>query len=65
MLASYDRATTRPGRCASCTRSTRPGIAAGRYGSIRVPTVVIHGTADPLVRPISGRAWREIPDASW
>jgi pimeloyl-ACP methyl ester carboxylesterase len=31
---------------------------------ISAPTVVIHGTDDPLVRPISGRALaREIPGA--
>jgi pimeloyl-ACP methyl ester carboxylesterase len=37
-----------------------------RLATLRLPTVVIHGSADPLVPPAAGRALaRAIPDARW
>ncbi len=64
MLASYDRAHNPAGTLRQLHAINASGDRSRALRSIRAPTVVIHGTADPLVRPISGRALaREIPDA--
>ena len=57
MLASYDRANP-AGTLRQLHAINASGDRSWAPWSIRVLTVVIHGTADPLVRPISGRAWR-------
>ncbi len=64
MLASYDRAHNPAGVFRQLHAINASGDRSRALRSVPAPTVVIHGTADPLVRPISGRALaREIPDA--
>jgi pimeloyl-ACP methyl ester carboxylesterase len=64
LLASYDRAHNPAGVIRQLHAVNASGDRSRALREVRAPTVVIHGTADPLVRPISGRALaREIPDA--
>ncbi len=54
--------TTRPAPGASSRRSSPRATARANCASITAPTLVIHGTADPLVAPSGGRATaRAIP----
>ena len=58
-LVGLDRTTaasTRPGSRGSCTRSTAPATARRALRRLDLPALVIHGTADPLVRTSAGRA---------
>ena len=49
---------------ASVTDQTRAILATGSLASlsrrIRVPTAIIHGTADPLVRPVAARQLKHL-----
>jgi pimeloyl-ACP methyl ester carboxylesterase len=64
LLASYDRAHNPAGVIRQLHAINASGDRSRALRLVRAPTVVIHGTADPLVRPISARALaREIPDA--
>ena len=57
-------ATTRRACCASSTPSSGTGSLLRYTRSITAPTVVIHGTDDPMVRPRNGRNLaRAIPGA--
>jgi pimeloyl-ACP methyl ester carboxylesterase len=38
------------------SRQTAAGWHGGRLAGLRVPTLVLHGEADPLIRPSAGRA---------
>ena len=48
--------TTRPECCARCMRSRPRATAPPACGGCGLPSAVIHGTADRLVRPAGGRA---------
>jgi pimeloyl-ACP methyl ester carboxylesterase len=64
MLASYDRAHNPAGVLRQLHAINASGDRSRALRSVVAPTVVIHGSADPLVRPISGRALaRAIPAA--
>ena len=63
-LASYDRARNPTGFIRQLHAINASGDRSRKLRAVRVPSVVIHGAADPLVRPISGRALaRAIPGA--
>ena len=63
-LASYDRARNPTGFIRQLHAINASGDRTRKLRTVRAPTVVIHGAADPLVRPISGRALaRAIPGA--
>ncbi|MBW2526223.1 MAG: alpha/beta fold hydrolase [Deltaproteobacteria bacterium] len=52
------------GRHVAAILATGPRSQALRF--VRVPTLVLHGSADPLIRPAAGRATaRAIPGATW
>ena len=52
----YDRAHHPAGAARQLHAITASGDRSRKLRSVRVPTVVIHGTDDPLVRPAAGRA---------
>ena len=53
---SYDRGHNPPGAARQLHAVTASGDRSRKLRAITAPTVVIHGTADPLVRPAAGRA---------
>jgi len=63
-LAGFDRCYNPPGVARQLHAITASGDRTAHLRRLRVPTVVIHGDRDPLVRPAAGRATaRAIPDA--
>lgn len=63
-LAAYDRGHSRAGVARQLHAITSSGDRSRRLASVRAPTVVVHGEADPLVRPAAGRSVAAaIPDA--
>jgi pimeloyl-ACP methyl ester carboxylesterase len=61
---SYDRGTDRAGVARQLGAITASGDRTDELRTIRVPTLVVHGTADKLVRPSGGKATqRAIPGA--
>ncbi len=56
IAAGYDRAHHPVGAARQLHAITASGDRSGKLRSIGAPTVVIHGTKDPLVRPAAGRA---------
>lgn len=61
---SYDRAFNPAGTARQLHAITAAGDRTASLRAIRAPTVVIHGTEDPLVRPAAGRGVAEaIPGA--
>ena len=62
--ATWDRGQHAAGVARQLHAITCSGDRRGRLHGVRAPTVVIHGDADPLVRPIAGRSVaRAIPGA--
>jgi pimeloyl-ACP methyl ester carboxylesterase len=62
--ASYDRAHSRAGIARQLHAITASGDRTTALGKLRLPATVIHGTSDPLIRPVAGRATaRAIPGA--
>jgi pimeloyl-ACP methyl ester carboxylesterase len=62
--AGFDRANNPAGGARQLHAITASGDRTRRLGGVRAPTVVIHGTSDPLVRPAAGKALaRAIPGA--
>ena len=55
VLESYDRGHNPAGAARQLHAITAAGDRTGRLRSVGAPTVVIHGTEDPLVRPVAGR----------
>jgi pimeloyl-ACP methyl ester carboxylesterase len=55
-LAAYDRGHSRAGVARQLHAITASGDRSRKLRGVRAPTVVIHGDADPLVRPTAGRA---------
>jgi pimeloyl-ACP methyl ester carboxylesterase len=55
-LAAYDRGVSRAGVARQLHAITASGDRTRRLRAVRAPTVVIHGAADPLVRPVAGRS---------
>jgi pimeloyl-ACP methyl ester carboxylesterase len=55
IAAHYDRGHNPAGVARQLHAITCAGDRTGRLRGVRVPTVVIHGDRDPLVRPIAGR----------
>ncbi len=55
-LAAYDRGISRAGVARQLHAITASGDRTRKLGGVRAPTVVIHGAADPLVRPVAGRS---------
>ncbi|MQA72778.1 MAG: alpha/beta fold hydrolase [Solirubrobacterales bacterium] len=55
-LAAYDRGRNRAGAARQLHAITASGDRRRRLRSVRAPTVVIHGSRDPLVRPAAGRS---------
>ena len=53
--ASFDRAQNPAGAARQLHAITAAGDRSRRLAAVRAPTVVIHGTRDPLVRPVAGR----------
>jgi pimeloyl-ACP methyl ester carboxylesterase len=63
-LAAYDRCFYPPGVARQLHAINCSDDRTRRLRTLRVPTVVIHGDGDPLIRPAAGRATaRAIPDA--
>jgi pimeloyl-ACP methyl ester carboxylesterase len=63
-LAAHDRCYYPPGVARQLHAVTASGDRTAHLRRLRVPTVVIHGDSDPLIRPAAGRATaRAIPDA--
>jgi pimeloyl-ACP methyl ester carboxylesterase len=63
-LAAYDRGNSRAGVARQLHAITSSGDRSRKLRGVRAPTVVIHGTEDPLVRPGAGKSVAEaIPDA--
>ena len=61
---SYDRGRNPSGSGRQLAAIIATGDRTERLRTVRVPTVVIHGTKDPLVRPSGGRATaKAIPGA--
>jgi pimeloyl-ACP methyl ester carboxylesterase len=61
---SYDRGHSAAGVLRQLNAITASGDRTQALRSVRVPTAVIHGKSDPLVRPAGGRATaRAIPGA--
>jgi pimeloyl-ACP methyl ester carboxylesterase len=61
---SYDRGHNPRGAARQLHAITAAGDRTGKLRAVRAPTVVIHGTEDPLVRPVAGRSVAEaIPGA--
>ena len=62
--ASYDRSHSRAGIARQLHAITASGDRTHALRNLRVPTTVIHGASDPLLRPVAGRATaRAIPGA--
>jgi pimeloyl-ACP methyl ester carboxylesterase len=62
--AGFDRGNNPAGAARQLHAITASGDRTRRLGGVRAPTVVIHGTKDPLVRPAAGRALaRAVPGA--
>ena len=53
---SYDRARNPAGVARQLHAITSSGDRTKRLRAVRAPTIVIHGTEDPLVRPSAGRS---------
>lgn len=63
-LASYDRSHHPAGFMRQLHAINASGDRSRRLRSVTAPTIVVHGTEDPLVRPSSGRSLaRTIPGA--
>jgi pimeloyl-ACP methyl ester carboxylesterase len=61
---SYDRGHSAAGTARQLNAVTASGDRTQALRGVRVPTVVIHGSRDPLVRPAGGRATaRAVPGA--
>lgn len=56
IAAGYDRAHHPAGTARQLHAITASGDRSRQLRSVRAPTVVIHGSRDPLVRPAAGRA---------
>jgi pimeloyl-ACP methyl ester carboxylesterase len=64
IAAGYDRGNNQAGAVRQLHAITASGDRTRRLRRVKAPTVVIHGTRDPLVRPASGRALaKAIPGA--
>jgi len=64
-LAAYDRCFYPPGVSRQLHAISRSGDRTKQLRALQVPTAVIHGSKDPLIRPAAGRATaRAIPGAS-
>ncbi len=62
--ASYDRSHSRSGVARQVHAITASGDRTQALRRLQLPTTVIHGSADPLIRPAGGRATaRAIPGA--
>lgn len=62
---AYDRCFYPMGFARQLVAIMASGDRTGRLGAVRVPTLVIHGSSDPLVTPSGGEATaRAIPGAS-
>jgi pimeloyl-ACP methyl ester carboxylesterase len=62
--ASYDRSHNRGGVARQIHAITASGDRTRALHKLRLPTTVIHGASDPLIRPAAGRATaRAIPGA--
>lgn len=63
--ASYERSHSRAGITRQLHAISASGDRTQALRKLRVPTAVIHGASDPLIRPIAGRATaRAIPNAT-
>ena len=61
---SYERGHNPAGAARQLHAITSAGDRTRRLRAVRAPTVVIHGTRDPLVRPVAGRSLaKAIPGA--
>jgi pimeloyl-ACP methyl ester carboxylesterase len=54
--ASYDRSHSRAGVARQLHAITASGDRTTALRKLRVPTTVLHGDSDPLIRPVAGRA---------
>jgi pimeloyl-ACP methyl ester carboxylesterase len=62
--ASYDRSHSRAGVTRQLHAVTASGDRTAALHKVHLPVTVIHGTSDPLIRPVAGRATaRAIPGA--
>jgi pimeloyl-ACP methyl ester carboxylesterase len=62
--AGFDRGNNPAGAARQLHAITTSGDRTRRLRAVRAPTIVIHGSRDPLVRPAAGRALaRAIPGA--
>jgi pimeloyl-ACP methyl ester carboxylesterase len=62
--AGFDRGNNPAGAARQLHAITASGDRSRRLAGVKAPTVVIHGTKDPLIRPAAGRALaRAIPGA--
>jgi pimeloyl-ACP methyl ester carboxylesterase len=62
--AGFDRGNNPAGAARQLHAITYSGDRTRRLAGVKAPTIVIHGTRDPLVRPAAGRALaRAIPGA--
>jgi pimeloyl-ACP methyl ester carboxylesterase len=62
--ASYDRSHSRAGVARQLHAVTASGDRTTALRKVRLPVTVIHGTSDPLIRSVAGRATaRAIPGA--
>jgi pimeloyl-ACP methyl ester carboxylesterase len=60
--ASYDRSHSRAGIARQLHAIAASGDRTAALRKLRLPATVIHGTSDPLIRPVAGRATaRAIP----
>ena len=63
-LAAFDRGNSRAGVARQLHAITSSGDRSRKLSGVTAPTVVIHGTDDPLVRPAAGKGVaRSIPKA--
>ena len=53
--APSSAASIRPASAGSCARCSASGSRKERLAAVKAPTLVIHGTVDPLVRPEGGK----------
>ena len=53
--ASSSAGSIRPASAGSCAPSSPPAAARSGCTRVKAPTLVIHGTVDPLVRPEGGK----------
>jgi pimeloyl-ACP methyl ester carboxylesterase len=56
VATGFDRGHNPPGAARQLHAITASCDRSGRLRGVRAPTVVIHGTRDPLVRPAAGRS---------